>query len=95
MNVVQYLARRLQRVISSNCALTDKPTWIDYDSNNIIYSGCVMSDRNILAKYVERSGLRDSGIVNAVTLENGVLYVSVCAETLLELYVLFKQMETA
>ena len=95
MRVVQYLTRRLQSVISRNCALADKPARIDYDSNNIIYTGCVMADRNIVAKYVEWSGLRDSGIVNAVALENGVLYVSVCAETLLELYVLFKQMETA
>lgn len=74
--------------------LTDKPSEIDYDSNDIVYRGCVMDDRNIVAKYVEWSGLRDSGIVNAVALENGVLYVSVCPETILDIYVIFKQMET-
>ena len=94
MRVIHYLVGKLQHVIARNCVLTDKPSEIDYDSNDIVYRGCVMDDRNIVAKYVEWSGLRDSGIVNAVALENGVLYVSVCPETILDIYVIFKQMET-
>lgn len=94
MRVVHYLTGKLQHVIARNCELTDKPTEIDYDSNVIIYNECAMYDRNAVAKYVEWSGLRDSGIVDAVSLEKGVLYVSVCSEALLNIYVVFKQMET-